>query len=63
MATSEARKRATKKYIAEKTDDIRIRAPRGTKSEWQSAADAAGVSLTQYVRGAVSAQIERDKSE
>ena len=41
----ERNKNAIKKYIAEKTDDIRVRAPKGTKEEWKAYAESKGISL------------------
>lgn len=55
---TEAQKKASIKYLAENTDDIRIRAPKGTKSRWKAAAEAQGKSLTQFVIEAVGAKIE-----
>lgn len=54
---TEAQKQASMKYLADKTDDIRVRLPRGTKDRWKAAADSAGVSLTVYIRDAVEAAI------
>lgn len=59
---TDAQKKASIKYIQDKTDDIRIRAPKGTKDRWKLAADAAGVSLTQYVVDAVDEKMERDRN-
>lgn len=50
---TDAQKKASIKYIQEKTDDIRIRATKGTKDRWKQAADAKNVSLTQFVVDAV----------
>ena len=50
---TEARKKANMKYIREKTDDIRLRVPKGTKARWQKAAKATGKSMTQCVIEAV----------
>jgi predicted DNA-binding protein len=58
---TEAQKKAAIKYMGEKTDDIRLRLPKGTKERWKAAADAAGVSMTQYVREAVEAAIAAEK--
>lgn len=52
---TEAQKQASIKYLADKTDDIRVRLPKGTKDRWKAAADVAGVSLTVYIRAAVEA--------
>lgn len=46
---TEAQKRASIKYMAESTDDIRLRVPKGTKDRWKAAAEARGISLTQFV--------------
>lgn len=50
---TEAQKRATAKYHAEKTDDIRIRAPKGTKERWRAKAEAQGKSLQRMIIDAV----------
>ena len=59
---TEAQKKASIKYLQEKTDDIRLRLPRGTKERWKAAADAAGVSMTQFVRDVVEAAIQEQES-
>jgi predicted DNA-binding protein len=58
---TEAQKKAAIKYMDEKTDNIQLRLPKGTKERWKAAADAAGVSMTQYVREAVEAAIAAEK--
>lgn len=45
----ESSKNAIKKYIAEKTDDIRLRVPKGTKDRWKEYAESQGISLTKFV--------------
>ena len=50
---TEAQKRATAKYHAEKLDDIRIRVPKGTKERWRSKAEAQGKSLQRLIIDAV----------
>lgn len=45
----EGSKNAIKKYIAEKTDDIRLRVPKGTKERWKEYAESKGISLTKFV--------------
>ena len=59
---TEAQKKAAIKYLDEKTDDVRLRLPKGTKERWKAAADAAGMSMTQYVKEAVEAAIEAAKA-
>lgn len=56
---SEAQKKASIKYLKDKTDDIRLRCPKGTKEKWIEAAEKAGVSMTQYVVSIVNAHIEK----
>lgn len=55
---TEAQKNASLRYLKEKTDDIRIRAPKGTKERWRAAAEAAGMSLNQYVLKCVNEKTE-----
>lgn len=50
---SEAQKKASIKYLAEKTDDIRIRVPKGSKDRWRAAAGECGLSLNQMIVNAV----------
>ena len=54
---TEAQKAASIKYLKDKTDDIRIRVPKGTKERWKAAADAAGVSLNKFIADAVDAAV------
>lgn len=54
-----AQKAATIKYLTEKTDDIRVRVPKGTKARWNAAAEAAGVSTTRFIVDAVEEKISR----
>lgn len=52
---TEAQKKASMKYLTDKTDDIRIRMPKGTKEAWQQMAQASGRSLTQFIKDCVEA--------
>ena len=56
---TDAQKKASIKYLQEKTDDIRIRTPRGTKEMWKQAADDRNMSLTQFVIEAVEAALSK----
>lgn len=47
--TSEAQKRATEKYIREKTDEIKLRIPKGMKAEIKTRAEAEGKSMNEYI--------------
>lgn len=46
---NEAQKKASIKYLSEKTDDIRIRVPKGKKDEYKAQANARGLSLNAYI--------------
>lgn len=55
---TEAQKKAALKYMQDKTDDIRLRLPKGTKDRWRAAAEHAGVSMTKFVQDAVEAAVD-----
>ncbi len=57
---TEAQKKASIKYLKEKTDSIQIRAQKGTKERWKDAAAARGKSLNQFIVATVETEIERD---
>lgn len=46
---TEAQKNASLKYMKEKTDDIRVRVPKGTKARWAAAAESQGKSLQRFI--------------
>lgn len=50
---TDAQKKATIKYLQDKTDDIRIRAPKGYKEKWKAEAQKREKSLNQFVIDAV----------
>ena len=58
---SEAQKRANIKYLAEKTDDIRVHAPKGTRDRWRTEAEKHGLSLQRYIIETVEERIAREK--
>lgn len=55
---TDAQKRATQKYLADKTDNIQLRAPKGTRDRWRAAAEVEGVSLTRFIMDAVEAAVD-----
>lgn len=57
---SEARKKANDKYIKEKTDEIKIRVPKGKKVDLQEHAKNRGESLNSFVNRAIDETVERD---
>ena len=62
MPYTEAQKAATIKYLNEKTDDIRLRVPKGTKDKWKHYAKLSDKSMTVYVCDAVERQIAFDET-
>lgn len=54
---TEAQKKAAMKYMAEKTDLIRLRVPKGTKDVWKEYAESRGVSMTMFVTDLVNEYI------
>jgi predicted DNA binding CopG/RHH family protein len=61
---TDAQKRASIKYLQDKTESIQIRAPKGTKEAWKAAAEAAGApSLQRYIINAVETAIKAGKTE
>lgn len=46
---TDAQKKASIKYLKEKTDSIQIRTPKGTKDRWKTAAAYRGKSLNQFI--------------
>ena len=60
MAYTEAQKKASIKYISEKTDDIRLRVPKGLKEKYRMEAEKRGTSMTQFIISAVDEKIERE---
>lgn len=58
MAYTEAQKKASIKYMAEKTDDIRLRVPKGLKEKYQSEAEKRGLSMTKFIVECVEKELE-----
>lgn len=57
MAYSEAQKKASLKYMNEKTDDIRLRVPKGLKEKYKSEAEKRGLSMTKFIINCVEKEI------
>lgn len=55
-----AQRAASEKYMEQHTDRMTLRLPKGVKDEWTQAAQAAGVSLTQYIIAAVESHINQE---
>lgn len=62
MATSEAQKRATKKWQLEKSDEVRFRVPKGEKEIISAHAAKHNESVTAFLQRAVREAIARDNN-
>jgi len=60
MSYTDAQKRASIKYMAQKTDDIRLRVPKGLKEKYKTEAEKRGVSMTQFIIAATEEKIKRE---
>lgn len=56
---TDAQRRATLKYLSEKTDDVRVRVPKGTKERWRTAAEVEGKSLQRFIIDAIEEYIQK----
>ena len=56
---TEAQKKASMKYLKEKTDSIQIRVAKGTKERWKAAAESCGKSLNQMIIDTMEAEIQQ----
>ena len=54
---NESKKKSIMKYLSEKTDDIRLRVPKGTKDVWKEYAESRGISMTKFVTDLVNEYI------
>lgn len=59
---TDARRRASSKYLHETVEDIRIRVPKGQKTIIKAHAESVGESLNQFVIRAINEQITRDNA-
>lgn len=59
MAYTEAQKKASIKYMSEKTDDIRLRVPKGLKDKYREEAEKRGMSMTQFIVNCVEKEIKK----
>ncbi len=59
---TDAQKKASIKYLKEKTDSIQIRTQKGTKERWRDAAANRGKSLNQFIIDTVESEIEKEQA-
>lgn len=63
MAPTEARKRASQKWQAEKVDDLRIRVPKGCREIIREHAATQGETINAFVLCAIAEAMKRDNSK
>lgn len=63
MTTKECQRRASKKYIAEKLDEIKFRVPKGEREMLKEHAEKMGESVNAFIYRAVKEAMERDNEE
>lgn len=59
---TDARRKATAKYLKESVEDVRIRVPKGQKAIIKSHAEQQGESMNQFVIRAINDTMERDNA-
>lgn len=61
MATTEAQKRATIKYMADNLEKIEFRVPKGEKDRIRRYAETKGMSLSAYIKRLIENDMEGKK--
>lgn len=57
---TDARRKASAKYLKESVDEIKIRVPKGDKAKIQAHAEKQGESVNGFVKRAINETMERD---
>lgn len=60
---TDARRKASAKYLHESVEDIRIRVPKGQKEIIKAYAEEQGESMNQFVIRAIAETMQRDQKE
>lgn len=60
---TDAQKKASIKYLKDKTDSIQIRTQKGTKKRWQDAATVRGKSLNQFIVDTMEDEITKEGTQ
>ena len=63
MASSEAMRRAVKKYDQEKVDRVLLRLQKGKKDDIQAHVDETGESVNAFINRAIDETMDRDKKK
>lgn len=59
---TKAQKAATTKYLAEKTEEVKVRVPKGKRAEYQEFAKSQGKSLNKLVQELLDSAIKNQKN-
>ncbi|MDO5362454.1 MAG: hypothetical protein Q4F03_07370 [Eubacteriales bacterium] len=60
---TDARRKASAKYLKESVEDVRIRVPKGQKAIIKAHADSQGESMNQFVIRAINETMEHDQNK
>lgn len=60
MASTEAQKKATIKYMSEKLEKIEFRVPKGDKEKIRNYAESNGMSLTAYIKYLIDTDMNKE---
>lgn len=60
---TESQKRASMKYLKDKTDSIQIRTPSGTKERWKKAALEREKSMNKFIVDTMEKEIDKEAEE
>lgn len=63
MTTKESQRKASKKYITEKLDEIKLRVPKGEREILKKHAEKMGESVNGFIYRAVKETMARDNKE
>ena len=63
MTTKESQRKASKKYITEKLDEIKLRVPKGDREILKKHAEKMGESVNGFIYRAVKETMARDNKE
>lgn len=63
MTTKESQRKASKKYIAEKLDEVKLRVPKGEREILKKHAEKMGESVNAFVYRAIIETMKRDNKE
>ncbi len=60
---SPAQKKASRKYETEKTDNLRVRVPKGKKEQIQKYAEQSGISVNELINRLIDEELSQSKGK